>query len=684
MTATPSHEVAMLHTLPLLVAASTFTPSAQPSAVTFHVAPNGNDQWSGRSAMRTGDDGPFATIGRARDAVREYRKANGKAAEVTVVIADGRYELAEPLMFTPDDSGEAGRPTRFVAADGAKPVLSGGVRITGWKPSDNGVWTAPLPQGVPSGVRHIRVNGAMRFLPRLPKQGTYTIAGLAGADPKARYNTPGDKFEFKPGEIRADWKNLSDVEVVVLHFWVDTHFRIAAVDPEQNIVTFDRPSRRRLTETHGPQPARYYITNVAEALTEPGEFYIDAKAGTIAYIPTPGEDMKTAEVIVPRLPAVVRVEGKPSDGQFVQYIELRGLTFADSTWELPAKDAGDTQAASLAPGAVQLRGARHCTLEDCRVVNVAGYAFDIADGCRHNRIMYCEAADIGAGGVRMTGGADGSPMVQRTGENVITDNHLHRLGRLFPSGVGVLLMHADRNIVAHNHIHDLYYTGISVGWVWGYKPSVSVQNTIENNLIHDVGQKLLSDMGGIYMLGVSPGTVVRGNVIHDVDAYTYGGWGIYTDEGSTDILIEKNLVYRTKTGGFHQHYGQENIVRNNIFALAREDQIQRSRMEPHISFTFERNIVYYRTGVLLGKNWSDDKFILDHNVYWNAVGDPVTFPGGLTLEQWQARGFDKNSLIADPRFVNPEEGDFRLKDDSPALKLGFEPFDYTKAGVRKK
>jgi hypothetical protein len=169
-----------------------------------------------------------------------------------------------------------------------------------------------------------------------------------------------------------------------------------------------------------------------------------------------------------------------------------------------------------------------------------------------------------------------------------------------------------------------------------------------------------------------------------VDAYTYGGWGIYTDEGSTDILIEKNLVYRTKTGGFHQHYGQENIVRNNIFALAREDQIQRSRMEPHISFTFERNIVYYRTGVLLGKNWSDDKFILDHNVYWNAVGDPVTFPGGLTLEQWQARGFDKNSLIADPRFVNPEEGDFRLKDDSPALKLGFEPFDYTKAGVRKK
>lgn len=662
-----------------------FAFTAPPQTAQFHISPQGNDAWNGLAATCEGDAGPFKTLASAQAAVRDWRKTHPDGGEVTVHVHDGNYTLDKPLTFSPSDSGSGpnGR-TIYRAAQGARPVLSGGVPVTGWKQTQGSPrWVAPLPPGVPAEVRHISVNGAMRLPPRLPKKGTYTIAGLAGADPKARYNTPGNAIEYTPGQIDPNWKHLSDVEIVVLHFWVDTHFRIAKIDPKTNTATFDRASRRRLTETHAPQPARYYIANVAEALSDPGEFFIDRKAGTITYIPMPGEDLSTARVMIPRLPQVVLFEGIPAKEEFVQHVALEGLTFADASWPLPEKDAGDTQAASLAPGAILLRGARHCSLERGTVQAVAGYAIDIAEGSRNNTIQHCEATDIGAGGIRMTGGAAGTTPSRRTGENSITDNHLHKLGRIFHSGVGILSMHADHNTIAHNHIHDLYYTGISVGWVWGYADSVSVGNMIEYNRIHDVGQRLLSDMGGIYMLGVSPGTIVRGNVIHDVDAFTYGGWGIYTDEGSTDILIENNLVYRSKTGGFHQHYGKNNIVRNNIFALAREDQIQRSRMEPHLSFTFERNIVYYRTGTLLGKNWKDDKFRLNHNVYWNAAGEPVTFPGGLTLEGWQKRGFDKDSIVADPRFVSPEEGDFRLKDDSPARKLGFQPFDPARAGIRK-
>jgi hypothetical protein len=212
---------------------------------------------------------------------------------------------------------------------------------------------------------------------------------------------------------------------------------------------------------------------------------------------------------------------------------------------------------------------------------------------------------------------------------------------------------------------------------------VSRDNHIEFNHIHDVGQGLLSDLGGVYTLGVSPGTVVRNNIVHDIEGHDKG-WGLYTDEGSTGIVLENNLVYRTSNGSFHQHYGRDNVVRNNIFAYGRDAQIVRSRDEAHLSFTLERNIVYYRIGELLSYVWSGgtDRIALDHNLYWNGGGSPPKFPAD-NFEAWQARGFDKHSRIADPLFVDPAHDDFRLQPDSPALALGFRPIDFSSVGPRK-
>ncbi|MBN2307812.1 MAG: right-handed parallel beta-helix repeat-containing protein, partial [Candidatus Hydrogenedentes bacterium] len=192
----------------------------------------------------------------------------------------------------------------------------------------------------------------------------------------------------------------------------------------------------------------------------------------------------------------------------------------------------------------------------------------------------------------------------------------------------------------------------------------------------------LSDMGGIYTLGVSPGTVIRNNVFHDVlsNPRVSGGWGIYFDEGSTDILAENNLVYNTLTGTLHQHYGRENRVQNNIFAYSHRGQLIRSRQEDHISFFFERNIVYFNNGLLLGSNWGNDNFKLDHNCYWDSSGERVDF-AGQSFEEWQARGHDVHSIVADPGFADPEHGDFRLAADSPALQVGFKPFDTSTAGL---
>ena len=169
---------------------------------------------------------------------------------------------------------------------------------------------------------------------------------------------------------------------------------------------------------------------------------------------------------------------------------------------------------------------------------------------------------------------------------------------------------------------------------------------------------ILSDMGAIYVLGSRGGSVVRGNVCHDIAGIKYGGWGIYLDEGSSDTLIENNLCYRTTNGGFHQHYGKDNIVRNNIFAFAREHQIQRTRVEDHQSLTFEHNIVYWKTGPLT--NTSPEKIVWDYNLY-GPIAKADLRTELQSFAQWQAAGEDVHSVVADPGFVDPANGDFRFK-----------------------
>jgi len=250
-----------------------------------------------------------------------------------------------------------------------------------------------------------------------------------------------------------------------------------------------------------------------------------------------------------------------------------------------------------------------------------------------------------------------------------------------------LILQSGNNRVAHNEISDLFYTAISVGWNWGYQETPCRDNLIEFNHLHDIGQNLLSDMGAIYTLGIQRGTVIRNNLIHDVHAFTYGGWGLYTDEGSSYITLENNVVYRCKSAGFHEHYGRENVVRNNIFAFNTEHQLMRSREEDHISFTFERNIVYFDSGDLLGGSWTNNRFRLDNNVYFDgrpeARPDSMRF-AGATLAEWQARGHDSHSVVADPMFYNSRAYNFRLNLDSPALKLEFNPIDLRRVGLRRK
>jgi hypothetical protein len=365
----------------------------------------------------------------------------------------------------------------------------------------------------------------------------------------------------------------------------------------------------------------------------------------------------------------------------VEHVSIEGLAFRHAELRTPPGGFEPAQAAAPVEAAVMLDGARHVTIADCEIGHVGGYGVWFRRGTTDCALRRSLVHDTGAGGVRI-----GEPAIRpderdRTGRIVVADCIVRHGGRILPCAVGVWIGQSADNTVEHNDISDLFYTGISVGWRWGYAESLAKRNTIAFNRVHHIGQGVLSDMGGVYTLGPSEGTVVRGNVFHDIEAFSYGGWGLYTDEGSTGILFEDNLVHRTKTGSFHQHYGRDNVVRNNILAFSRLHQLQATRVEDHRSFTLENNIVVFDSGETLAGPWDKLRHESRGNLYWDTRDKPVRFLG-KALEEWQAAGHETGSRVADPRFADAAAGDFRRPADSPAVAVGFRPFDPGRAGVR--
>ena len=662
--------------------------SAQADAadpLVFYVAPNGSDAWSGTlpEPNAEGTDGPFASVTAARDAIRQTKAAGPLAQPIHVQVRGGVYRLSEPLAFGPEDSGTHAAPITYEAYPGEKPILSGGVPVTNWEQEGN-LWKAQV-EGVgpgPAPFSALWVNNEFRRPARSPNEDFFYTDGPAPVikDPEtgAEIQGPENAIRFHEGDIQ-HWDNIEDVLVVAFHSWDTTHLRIAKIDDDNNILFMDRKGGWGFNRWAGPKQ-RYFVEHVFEALDQPGEWYLNRETQTLYYWPMEGEDMAATEVIAPMLRQLIVLQGDLTNGEFVNHLHFRGLRLYHSDYSLGPQGMNNQQASHSVIAAFHARGARHCAVEDCEVAHVSTYGIWFGAGCQDNRIFRNHVHDLGAGGVRLGEGGEGNNEFEIARHNVVDNNWIHDGGKIFPPGVGVWIGRTSYNTVSHNEISDFYYTGISVGWSWGYAPSTAHHNIIEYNHIHHLGKRLLSDMGGIYTLGIAPGTVLRYNLIHDVFSFAYGGWGIYPDEGSTHLLVENNVVYNVKTGGFHQHYGKENRIVNNIFAFSHEGQLQRTRNEDHVSFIFKRNIVCFNNGNLLSSNWGNDKFVMDFNCYWDTGLEDVNFQGS-TLDEWQERGHDLHSIIADPLFEDAEAFDFRLKPESPALALGFEPIDISGAGL---
>lgn len=606
--------------------------------------------------------------------------ASAGCATNVVRLPAGDVVLTETMVVGPESSGKVFRG----ASDGSTRI-TGAMAVGPWEDRGGGVWAAKLPlgsDGKPVYTETLFVNGRRAARARFPDKGYFHPQGNAEEASFPSSRTGWRQTVVLPADAAAKVAAVPEAELQFAQLLAHVKWDVA----RHPIVAYDNgrlsvEGMQMKSWNKWEKNDLYCIENLRSAFDAPGEWFCDAAAGEVLYRPLPGETI--SEAFVPRdgLETLLSVKGAVD------------VTFENVSFSLSAPVSGKgpsslplwQAAAGVCSAAVTVDFSTNVVFRNCRFEKTGSYALWFREMARGGGAYSCEMTDLGAGGVRI--GLHSWKKGEETTSGVTVDDCLvSDGGRFHPAGVGVLIAHASDCSVVHNEIRDLFYTGVSVGWTWGYSGSPSQRNTVAFNLIHDIGHGELADMGGVYTLGTSFGTCVSNNVIHGVHSYSYGGWGLYPDEGSEGITLENNLVYDTDDASFHQHYGRDNVLRNNILVDSANGQIAVTRAEEHRSFTCERNIVIWSKGdafVKYGGTKSERaKIDWRRNLWWRADGKDEF--NGTSFADWRRRVKDEGSVFADPLFADWKAHDFTLSPKSPALGLGFVPFDPSLAGRRGK
>lgn len=652
------------------------------------VSPSGNNADSGTKEK------PLASLPGARDRIRELRRQGAIKDTLFVRILPGTYTMTAPFMLNEEDAGTAEMPVVYTAAGEERPLICGGIEAARFEVVKPGLWRVFIPEAR-YGFRfeQLYVNGERRFRAQTPNRGEFCKIRRVETDTLSRGRIDADQYGKVPDfalqriyPMAEDVHILHDIapgelENVVLafnHFWTHTREIPDYLGLRDSCWYI---SGKGLARDFGIRNnGRYIVENYRKALDAPGEWFLD-NDGWLWYIPVLGETPDRTHCLMPVTEQFISVKGKPDCP--VQHIRFENIRFEVAGYRTPLHGYTDPQAAVSIQAAVMLDHAQHIDFLNCDIAHTGTYGIWFRERCRDSRVEHCHFYDLGGGGVKI--GTTAIPSEEALTQQITVHNNIiHHGGYVFPPAVGVIIFNGSDNHITHNDIGDFRYSGVSVGWVWGYSHSPTKRNTIAYNHIHHLGWGELCDMGGVYLLGASEGTTVHHNVIHDIYSYDYGGWGLYTDEGACGIVMENNLVYHCKSSGFHQHYGKGNKIRNNIFAFNRIYQIQFSRREDHLSYSFTNNIIYFDKGDLITFRSKEDfqkaNILYDYNCYWDTRGKAPVFHGHSFVE-WKKLRRDTHAVVADPLFMDPKKGDFRFRRWSVIRKINFEPFDYSQSGV---
>ncbi len=535
-----------LATLVLMFAACVLTPheglSAQPD---FFVASGGNDANPGTAEK------PFATVARAKAALRQ-RIAAGLKADLTVVIRAGTYELAEPLVFGPADSGTDKCAITYAASPGETVVLSGGRKIGPWKQAEGNIWTTSVPDVRQRKwcFRNLFVNGRRAVRARTPNVTKTTDCLQLTA---AALSKDLKKFTVTlPPGLAGNWRNQTDIELMIAGNWAINRKRVESIDTKTGTVVLAPPHQSGAYYILPKTGRWFHVENARELLDEPGQWYLDRQTGVLSYCPRPDEDMASAKAVAPVLVRLVEVRGTAE--RPVRNLHFKGISFKHTDWKLPADGYMGIQAChyqSKQTGSGRIPAAVHCTfarqlsVKDGSLARLGGCGIELTDGCSDCVVEGNHVFDISGNGINV-GGANNEDTVPKN--NRIANNHVHACGIEYYGAIGIWVGLAQRAILSHNLVHDLPYSGISVGWQWNPNPTACRENTVEYNHVYDVMNRLC-DGGCIYTLGLQPGTVIRCNHLHDVhrSALAQGAPnnGMFIDQGSKGYLFERNVIYNT-------------------------------------------------------------------------------------------------------------------------------------------
>lgn len=577
----------------------------------IYVSLQGNDKNPGTK------EAPFNTLNRAIKQAREWRRLNRPEVSggIYIRLEEGVYAQRNSLFLRPEDSGTSDSPTVICAVDGAHPVISGGVAVTGWKRGCNHpaipeklrqkIWSAeaPLIGNRRVETRQMWVNGhKVQRAAQFPDGG---LEQMIDFNPEEQTITIPVSQNVNPKRLQ----NAGQLEMIVHQRWAIAILRVKSIDVKdgQAVVRFHEPESHLEFAHPWPQPviggekgnSSFCLTNALELLDQPGEWFQEYPSGTIYYYPQAGENMETAEVIIPALETLVTIDGTLS--RPVKHIQFNGITFAHTSWMrpsfqghvtlqggfplldayklqepgLPEKAELENQAWITRPEtAIRVKGAEHIDFKHCTFRHLSSTGLDYEWAVTASSVEDCQFTDIGGTALLVGAFPDGGfethvPFIpvdvrELCSHITIRNNFISNVTNEDWGCVGIGAGYVRNMDISHNEVCHLNYSGICVGWGWTSLESGMCNNRIEANYVHHFARRLY-DAGGLYTLSNQPGSVMRNNRIEHLIEAPYAtndrAFYIYLDEATDGYTMENNWCPAERFDS--NRPGKKNVWKNN-------------------------------------------------------------------------------------------------------------------------